>query len=189
MKEPEEVLHFANGAEWRAWLEEHHAEEKEAWLVHFKKGSKTSALAYEEAVEEALCFGWIDGLLRSIDAERFTLRYSPRKPKSIWAESNKKRAEKLIREGRMTQAGLDKIAEAKKSGEWEAASRREDVDSIPPDLEQALQSHHHARERYLELPASQKKQLNWWISSAKREETRNKRIQAVVDLVVEGERV
>jgi uncharacterized protein YdeI (YjbR/CyaY-like superfamily) len=185
MKKPEKVLHFADRAEWRTWLEEHHADEKEAWLVHYKKGAKKSTLTYEEAVEEALCFGWIDGLLRSIDAERFALRYSPRKRKSVWAESNKKRAEKLIREGRMTQAGLDKIAEAKESGEWEAASRREDVSVIPPDLEQALQSHRNARAGFMGLPPSRKKQLIWWITSAKRDETRKKRIQATVDMVAD----
>jgi uncharacterized protein YdeI (YjbR/CyaY-like superfamily) len=83
MKEPDKYLHFANRAAWRAWLEDHHAAEKEAWLVHHKKGTRQSSLTYEEAVEEALCFGWIDGLLRSIDAESFALRYSPAREKAL----------------------------------------------------------------------------------------------------------
>jgi uncharacterized protein YdeI (YjbR/CyaY-like superfamily) len=81
----EKTLAFANSREWRAWLEENYATEREAWLLHHKKGVAKETLTYEQAVEEALCFGWIDGLLRTIDNERFALRYSPRKPRSIWS--------------------------------------------------------------------------------------------------------
>jgi len=182
---PTKYLIFANRAEWRAWLEKHHSAEQEAWIVHPKKKVKAGTLTYEEAVEEALCFGWIDGLLRSIDSEKFALRYSPRKPKSIWSEINKRRAERLMREGRMTDAGLEKIMDAQESGEWGAATQREDVDIIPPDLEQALQCHQNALTAFRNLPASRKKQFIWWITSAKRDETRMKRIQATVDKVVE----
>ena len=102
MKVTEKVLTFADRAEWRAWLEGHHATEQEAWILHAKKGSAKTLLSYEEGVEEALCFGWIDGQLHSIDADQFALRYSPRRRKSVWSEINKQRAETLIREGRMT---------------------------------------------------------------------------------------
>jgi uncharacterized protein YdeI (YjbR/CyaY-like superfamily) len=112
MKGGEKPLELVCRDQWRTWLD---------------------ALSLEEAVEEALCFGWIDGLLRSVDAETYLLRFSPRKRKSIWSESNKRRAEGLIRAGRMTAAGLEKIAEAEANGEWEAATAREDVDAIPED--------------------------------------------------------
>src|SRR5512139_218597 len=102
MKGTDKYLTFASREAWRAWLEKHHASDQEAWLVHYKQKVAKRSPTYEEAVEEALCFGWIDGLLRSIDSERYALRYSPRQPQSVWSASNKQRVEKLIAEGRMT---------------------------------------------------------------------------------------
>jgi uncharacterized protein YdeI (YjbR/CyaY-like superfamily) len=180
MKETARSLEFAGRDEWRAWLDGYHAVEREAWLLLRKKRAAGNALSLEEAVEEALCFGWIDGLLRSIDSDTYLLRFSPRRPKSIWSESNKKRAERLIRAGRMTAAGIEKIAEAKANGEWEAATAREDVDAAPADLAQALERSEAgaAFERWL---ASRKKQYLHWLGSAKRPETRQKRIQTIVE--------
>lgn len=185
MKMPDRCLTFASRDEWRAWLEEHHATEQEAWLLHLKKAVARASLTYEEAVEEALCFGWIDGLLKSIDGETYALRYSPRRPRSIWSESNKRRVERLISEGRMTAAGLEKVAEARESGEWEAATAREDVDAIPADLAQELERNG-AREAFDSWPASRKKQYLFWVSSARRAETRRKRIQAIVEMATTG---
>jgi uncharacterized protein YdeI (YjbR/CyaY-like superfamily) len=182
MKELEKPLVFASRAEWRAWLEKHHADANQAWLVHCKKGASKPCLSYEEGVEEALCFGWIDGMLRSIDGETFALRYSPRRRGSIWAESNKRRVGRLMREGRMTAAGLERIAEAKANGQWDAASLGEDFDTVPADLEQALRVHESAWRAFAEWPVSRKKQYLYWVASAKRPETRQKRIAAVVEL-------
>lgn len=131
MNLPADYLKFDSRDAWRAWLERHHATSREAWVVHSKKSAVQRFVGYEEGVEEALCFGWIDGRLRSIDAESYALRYSPRGRRSIWAESNKRRVEKLIREGRMTPAGLAKVAEAKENGEWDAGAAHQDVDTIP----------------------------------------------------------
>ena len=186
MKEPNEYLVFADRAEWRAWLEQHHADETEAWVLHSKKRAAKRYLGYEEGVEEALCFGWIDGRLQSVDAESFALRYSPRRRNSTWAPSNKIRAERLIREGRMTQPGLDRIAEAKQSGEWEAVTQREDADAIPPDLQQALSGSAAAEAHFRDLPASRRTALLWWIASAKKAETRERRIQEVIAMVADG---
>ncbi len=180
MIELEKPLVFASREEWRAWLEAHHADTKQTWLVHCKKGASRPCLRYEEGVEEALCFGWIDGMLRSIDGETFALRYTPRRRGSIWAESNKRRVERLIREGRMTAAGLESIAQAKANGQWDAATL--DVDTVPPDLELALRAHQSAWRAFAEWPASRKKQYLYWVASAKRPETRQKRIAAVVGL-------
>ena len=187
MDKPRKHLRFAGRAEWRAWLEQHHRQEKEAWLIHHKKGANPGTLTYEEAVEEALCFGWIDGLLRSLDADTFALRYSPRRRNSIWSAGNIRRVEKLIRNGRMTAAGLESVSAAKDSGEWAAALQREDVEAIPPDLKRALRQHTGALRQFKKLTSSQKKQYLWWISSAKREATRAKRIQAIVDRVTKSE--
>jgi uncharacterized protein YdeI (YjbR/CyaY-like superfamily) len=176
---------FANREEWRVWLEEHHAAEQEAWLLIRRKGASRRLLTLEEAVEEALCFGWIDGALKSIDKDTYALRFSPRRPNSIWSVNNQRRVEKLIREGRMTPAGLEKITEAKENGEWEAAIAREDVSSVPDDLVQELENND-AWTAFENWPASQKKQYIYWLESAKRPETREKRIQAIVKMAKRG---
>lgn len=179
-KFPDHCIAFTDREEWRGWLEEHHATELEAWLLIRRKGAALRFLMLEEAVEEALCFGWIDGALQPINKETYALRFSPRNPHSIWSENNRRRAEKLIREGRMTPAGLEKITEAKENGEWDAAIAREDVSSVPDDLVQELENND-AWLAFENWPASQKKQYLYWLESAKRSETREKRIQAIVE--------
>ena len=164
--------------EWRTWLAENHASEKEVWLIHYKKHTGKPGITYEDAVEEALCFGWIDGLLRRLDDERYILRYSPRKKKSIWSELNKERAERMIDQGQMTEAGLAKISEAKKNGEW----YREIASEIPPDLKEALAAKKKALENFEGFSTSLQKRFIWWVDSAKKEETRQKRIQETVDM-------
>jgi uncharacterized protein YdeI (YjbR/CyaY-like superfamily) len=100
-----ETLYVTTGDDFRKWLEENHKSKKEIWLIQYKKATKKPSINYVEAVEEALCFGWIDGLEKSIDGERYALRFSPRRPKSNWTETNKERAKKLIAEGKMTESG------------------------------------------------------------------------------------
>ncbi len=181
----ETCLAFANREAWRAWLEEHHAALQEAWLLINRKGATRRFLVLEEAVEEALCFGWIDGALKPIDNEMYALRFCPRKSNSVWSVNNQRRVEKLIREGRMTQAGMEKIAEAKESGEWEAAIAREDVSSVPDDLVQELENND-AWMAFDHWPASQKKQYLYWLETAKRPETREKRLQTIVKMAKRG---
>jgi uncharacterized protein YdeI (YjbR/CyaY-like superfamily) len=179
-------LAFANRNEWRAWLEVNHAITNEVWLVHYKKHTGKIGVSYEEAVEEALCFGWIDGLLRSIDAEQYALRFSPRKQGSVWSESNKRRVRKLIKQGRMTEAGLAKVKEAKVNGQWHAAKLREDTTVIPDDLTQALQADPPARRTFDRLAPSHRRQYLYWIASAKTDQTRQRRIQETVRRVGEN---
>jgi len=169
-------LHFASRDDWRAWLEENHATAKDAWLIIYKKHTGKASLSYEEAVEEALCFGWIDGLLKPIDAEKYALRYSPRQQGSVWSETNKRRVAKLIKQGRMTEAGLAKVKEAKANGEWRAATLREDTANIPDDLRQALKANSLARHNFDRLAPSHKRQYIYWITSAKTDKTRQRRI-------------
>lgn len=111
-------LEFADAATWRAWLAENHYTTPEAWVIHYKKKSGLSGLRYAEALEEALAFGWIDGMMRSIDGDRIMQRYTPRRPASNWSESNKDRVAKLIREGRMAASGLAAVERAKAKGKW-----------------------------------------------------------------------
>ena len=112
-------IYVSTREDWRAWLEENHDREKEIWLIYYKKPSGKPRVAYDDAVEEALCFGWIDSTIRKLDEDRYMQKFTPRNPGSVWSELNKRRVEKMIREGRMTQAGLSKIEAAKKSGEWQ----------------------------------------------------------------------
>lgn len=181
-------LHITSRDDWRAWLEENHATEKEIWLLHYKKHAGKPGIPYEDAVEEALCFGWIDGIMRRIDEEKYALRYSPRKSGSIWSETNKKRAERMIEQGRMTDAGLAKIKEAKKNGEWHKATLREDTTNIPLDLKKALEANEKARHNFESLAPSYKKQFIWWITNAKMHETRRRRIQKIVRLAEENKK-
>ena len=161
-------------------MEKNHAAEKEAWLILYKVKYRHLGLTLDEAVEEALCFGWIDGTLRSVDEKRYSLRYTPRRPNSIWSMRNIGRAERLIAEGKMTDAGMLKIAEAKENGQWDAAIRREQVDRIPEGLESALRKKEGALSAYMALPDSRKKQYIYWLQTAKQEETRRKRIEKIV---------
>lgn len=164
-------------------MAQHHAAAAEAWVIIYKMKFGAEGLTLDEAVEEALCFGWIDGKLHSLDEKRFALRYSPRTPNSTWSISNIRRVEKLIAAGKMTPAGELSIAAAQANGEWQAAIRREQVDIIPPELELALEQQPGALSAYRALPDSRKKQYIYWLQQAKREETKQKRIQKIVKQV------
>jgi uncharacterized protein YdeI (YjbR/CyaY-like superfamily) len=184
MTNSEAHLEFEHQNQWRRWLEKYHAIETEAWLILYKKKYQNQGLSLNEAIDEALCFGWIDGKLKSLDEKRFTLRFSPRTVKSIWSMSNIYRVEKLIEKGKITEAGYQKISEAKANGEWAAAIRREKVDIIPKELEGALRSVDGAITAYQSLPNSRKKQYIYWIQTAKREETKQRRIQKIVEEII-----
>ena len=169
-------LAFGGRDQWRSWLEKNHSLKTEAWLVIYKVKFRGQGLCLADAVEEALCFGWIDGVLKPLDDMRYALRFSPRTPHSIWSLSNIRRAEKLIVEGKMTAAGRQKILEAQENGQWRAAIRREKVDMIPDDLDRALRKIRGGLANYHSLPASVKKQYLYWLESSKREVTRQSRI-------------
>jgi uncharacterized protein YdeI (YjbR/CyaY-like superfamily) len=119
MKMTGQPLHFTTAGEWRAWLERHHATESDAWLMIYKKHSETSSVTVDQAVEEALCFGWIDSSMQPVDEERYALRFTPRRKGSNWSERNKDRVARLIEEGRMTEVGFARIEEAKLNGRWD----------------------------------------------------------------------
>ncbi len=171
---------FASSREWRKWLGQNYDREKEAWLIHYKKGSRKSAISYDEAVEEALCFGWIDGKMKSVDDEKFILKYSPRKAKSVWSKLNKEKAEKLIKSGRMTDAGLAKIEEAKKNGYWDIAYTNRSKEKISSDLEKALLESTEAWNNFQHFANSYRNMYIFWVNDAKTEETRKKRIKEIV---------
>lgn len=165
--------------EWRVWLEEHHASAAGVWLILSKKGGGKAGVTYEEAVEEALCFGWIDSVTNRLDSERFMQVFTPRKRKSLWAKSNKQRVERLTAQGLMAPAGLAAIEAAKREGTWTALDGAEDL-QVPDDLTAALAANPAAEADFAAYSASTRKQLLWWVVNAKRPETRQKRIERIV---------
>lgn len=174
---------------WRAWLERNGSKKREIWLLLGKKHVEGPRLSYEDAIEEALCFGWVDGITKTFDADHRAIRFTPRNPKSMWSEPNKRRVRQLIREGRMTEAGLALVRAGKKSGAWAAARKREDVSTLPPDLVEALErGPEEARAYFGTLPPSYRKMLLYWIADAKRPETRARRIADVVERSARRER-
>jgi uncharacterized protein YdeI (YjbR/CyaY-like superfamily) len=175
------ALYFKDVEDWRSWLEKNYDKESNVWLALYKKGSGKKGITLEEAVEEAMCFGWIDGKLKSIDVEKFILRFSPRKMNSVWSKINKERAERLIKSGRMTDAGLAKIEAAKKSGWWDKAYTNKIMDEIPADLEQALKKEKRAWENFQKFANSYRNMYVGWVNGAKTAETRQKRIRKVVE--------
>jgi uncharacterized protein YdeI (YjbR/CyaY-like superfamily) len=124
MKMTGEPLHFATAEKWRTWLERNHASAADAWLLISKKGARTPSVTLHQAMQEAICFGWIDSNMQPVDEERYALRFTPRRRTSNWSERNKGWAASLIEEGRMTEAGLAKIEEAKRNGRWNKEARR-----------------------------------------------------------------
>jgi uncharacterized protein YdeI (YjbR/CyaY-like superfamily) len=176
-----EIVNAATRDEWRTWLAEHHDTEKAAWLVIHKKASSEPSVTYDEAVEEALCFGWIDSRGNKIDDLKYRLIFTPRKRGSVWAATNKARVERLIADGRMTPAGLALIEAAKADGSWDALNQVDALE-LPDDLLGALAANDDARRYFDAFPDSAKRIILFWITSAKRPETRAKRIAETVDL-------
>lgn len=184
---PPDAVHPLTRAEWRAWLERHHARAEGVWLISYKKATGKPRVEYEEAVEEALCFGWIDSKGNKLDDERTMLWIAPRKPRSGWSRPNKERIERLLAAGLMAPAGLAKIEAAKQDGSWQALDAVEALE-IPPDLEQAFAAHTKAREYWDAFPRSAKRGILEWIAAAKRPETRARRIQEAASLAGENKR-
>jgi len=169
-----------NRDEWRAWLEHNHANEKDIWLIYYKKHTQKETIFYNEAVDEALCFGWIDSIAKSIDDEKYMQRYSPRRAKSVWSLVNKKRVKRLLKEKKMTQAGILTVKMAKENGQWEKAYSSKDKVEMPIALEQALKSNQLAFENFYKFSQSNQKTYIRWVIAAKRAETIQKRVDAVV---------
>jgi uncharacterized protein YdeI (YjbR/CyaY-like superfamily) len=180
-------FHPLSRQEWRAWLAENHDKLEGVWFVYYKKPTGKPRVSYDEAVEEALCFGWIDSLPRKVDDERSKLLFTPRKPKSVWSKLNKERIEKLIENGSMTGIGLKKIETAKKDGSWDALNASDNLE-ISEDLQNAFSGNRAAAENFSAFPASVKKAILYWIGSAKREETRKARIEKTVSMAARNKR-
>jgi len=176
----EEATLFEDRDAWRDWLRRNHSRRTEIWLLIHKKSAGRVGVPYEEAVEEAICFGWIDGKLRRIDDRRHAIRFTPRKVGSVWSESNRDRAERMIRNRRMTKAGLKSVEIAKENGRWAEAYAPSKVPEIPDDLADALKADERAAKNFEGFANSYKSAYLYWVLDAKRPETRARRIREVV---------
>ena len=179
MKEADEI-YLKNKKEWRDWLELNHDNKDSVWLIFYKKSSPNFNLSWSDSVDESLCFGWIDSTKKTIDKERYKQYFSKRKPKSNWSKVNKEKVKNLIDQGLMREAGFKSIEIAKDNGSWTILDTVENLD-IPKDLKQELKNQLGAMEYFETLSKSAKKSLLYWIVSAKRDETRRKRIREIVE--------
>jgi len=177
-----EELFFETRDNWRDWLEFNHDKSPGIWLVYYKKNTKIPSVAYAEAVEEALCFGWIDSKVQTIDELRYRQIFTPRNPRSVWSETNKQRVEMMIEAGQMTRAGLEKVEIAKINGQWDKAYNSKVPAELPDDLKTALLQNPQAYENFNNFSTSSQSTYIRWVSSAKRAETRENRILRVVEL-------
>jgi uncharacterized protein YdeI (YjbR/CyaY-like superfamily) len=166
---------------WRAWLRHHHTTSSGVWLVYYKKGSGIPSVNYAEAVEEALCFGWIDSKIHAVDSLRYRQIFTPRKPGSTWSKLNKRRIATLIRGKRMTAAGMAKITAARKDGSWKTLNEVENL-RMPAELTRALAANTQARRYFEEFSESTRKLIIRWVTQAKRPDTRLRRIRETVRL-------
>lgn len=184
-----EELYLTNRNDWRSWLKQNNDRKREVWLIYYKEHTGKLSVPYEDSVEEALCFGWVDTLVKKLDDDRFARKFVPRKASSKWSESNKKRAEKMISEGKMVEAGMARIREAKESGEWfkVRVPRKELV--IPTYVEKALAANKEALKNFNKLGNSYKRNYVGWIDSTKREETRMKRLAEVIRLLEQNKKL
>lgn len=186
-KTPPDSVHPHTRADWRAWLEQHHARTDGVWLISYKKATGKPRVEYDEAVEEAICFGWIDSKGNKLDDERSMLWFAPRKPGSGWSRPNKERVERLMAAGLMAPVGLAKIEAAKQDGSWYALDAVEALE-LPPELDAAFAANTTARQYWDAFPRSVKRGILEWIANAKRPETRAKRIEETVRLAAENKR-
>ena len=182
---------FRTREAWRDWLARNHARSKGLWIAHYKKGAGKRSVTYEEALQEALCFGWIDSTVGRVDDERYRQKYTPRKAKSVWSSGNKARVAKLIAEGRMAPPGLAKVEAARRDGSWDSLNEIDRIGrgaEVPSDLLEALSAEPRAKALFDARPPSERKLWAYWVLSAKKQETRARRIAATVVRILAGRR-
>ncbi len=182
-----ETFYPKSRKEWRKWLIKNHATKQSVWVVMYKKASDKSSISWTEAVDEAICFGWIDSLKKSVDEESSIQFFSRRKATSAWSKINKDKVERLVKDGLMTEAGQATIDIAKQNGTWTLLDEVELL-IIPDDLETALKKHPGAMDFFMSLSKSIKKMMLQWVTFAKRTETRENRINEIAELAAQGKK-
>jgi uncharacterized protein YdeI (YjbR/CyaY-like superfamily) len=176
----------SNLADWRNWLAKNHDREREVWLVYFKAGSGKTNIDYESSVEEALCFGWIDSIIQKIDEEKYARKFNQRRIESVWSETNKRRIVKLIREGRMTKAGMAKVTFDINKVDMSQPKPKPPLVKMPEKIEEALKSQPEVWKAFRKIAPSLQRNCILWLSDAKKPETFERRLQILVDEVMAG---
>ena len=174
----------ASQQEWRQWLKKNHKSKPSIWLILYKKESNKPIIGWSGAVDEALCFGWVDSKRKPFDEEKFLQFFSRRKSKGTWSKVNKEKVRQLIEEGRMTKAGFDSIETAKQNGSWIILDDVEEL-KIPKDLTKEFKTQPGSKDYFLSLSKSAKKSILQWLVLAKRPETRQKRIDEIAELAAQ----
>jgi len=177
-------------AEWRVWLAANHDKETEIWLVYYKKASGKPSVEYEDTVEEALCYGWVDSIIKKLDEERYVRKFTPRKADSQWSPSNIRRVKKMIEAGLMTEHGMKLVQAGKSSGEWDQPTQKPSLKfEMPEEFADALKENPKARQIFETLAPTYQKQYLGWILTAKRAETQKRRIKESIQLLAEGKKL
>ena len=176
-------LYFTTRPQWREWLSRNHDKVNGIWLVFYKKETNRPGLSYDDAVEEALCFGWVDSLIKNLDGQRYARKVTPRNSKSKWSASNIKRVERLSKQKLMTQAGQNKIDAARKAGLFKPAEAPQISFAVPGEMKQALSRNKKAAIFFNTLAPNDRKRFIGWINIATRTETRMKRIREAIKLL------
>lgn len=183
------IISFDSQKKWAKWLEKNHLKSVGIWLKFFKKNSGVKTVTYAEAVEEGLCYGWIDSQAKSIDEKAYLQRFTPRGPKSVWSKINTEHMERLIKEGRMKKAGLETMEAAKKDGRWAAAYAAPSKVTMPEDFKKALSANKKAEAFYKTLNKANTYGILTRIQFARKAETRTKRIKEFVEMLERGEKL
>jgi uncharacterized protein YdeI (YjbR/CyaY-like superfamily) len=183
------TIAFASEAEWEAWLERHHAESPGVWVKMAKKGSGIDSVSYPGVLESALCFGWIDGRRKALDASYFLQRFTPRRSRSRWSRINREKAERLMADGRMRPAGVVEVQRAQADGRWEAAYAGQKASTVPDDLQRELDARPQAKAFFAGLSSQNRYAILYRLQEAKKPETRARRLAKFVAMLEAGEAI
>jgi uncharacterized protein YdeI (YjbR/CyaY-like superfamily) len=178
-----------DAAEWRSWLYEHHSSEPGVWLVLHKKGGRATSLTYGQALDEALCFGWIDGQISQRDEQSYRQRFTPRQPASRWSARNVEHVSRLTQAGRMQASGLAAVDAAKTDGRWHAAYQGQAGASIPPDLSDALAANPVAASTFEQLDSANRYSIIYRLNAVKRPQTRARKLDEYIDMLSCGDSI
>lgn len=183
------ILSFESREAWRSWLAAQHTQAPGLWIRLYKKGSDLPSITYAEALDEALCYGWIDSTKNKYDADSFLQRFSPRKARSLWSKVNREHVARLIEAGKMQPAGMEAIAEAKRNGQWEAAYDSPSQSGVPGDFQAVLDQHPEARTFFEGLNKTNRYAFCFRIQTAKKPETRARRIEWALEMLLRQEKL
>lgn len=184
-----EPRRFASARAFEAWLRKNHASSDGVWLSIAKAGAAEPTVTYPDAVEIALCYGWIDGQKKALDEQHWLQRFTPRRARSLWSKTNREKAQALIESGRMQTCGMAEVVRAQGDGRWNAAYDGARTAVVPPDLQAALDARPRARSFFAQLDGANRYAVLWRVQTAKRPETRSRRIEALVEMLARGGKI